>query len=168
MEIRPSGPGDRAALQALYPAAFPEEDLLPLLRALIGPPAVARSLVAVAGGQVVGHLAMTPCRVGESPVALLGPLAVFPRAQRRGVGRALVEAGLRQAAAAGEVLALVLGDPGYYARFGFRPELGVAPPHPLPEAWGPAWRSLPLADAPPPRGPLAVPPPWRPRALWAP
>jgi putative acetyltransferase len=62
----------------------------------------------------------------------------------------------------------VLGDPAYYARFGFRPERGVAPPFPIPEAWAEAWQGLALApDAPAPQGRLTVPAPWADPALWA-
>jgi len=70
--------------------------------------------------------------VGQDPVLALGPLAVRPDRQRHGVGSALMHAVLGAADALGEPLAALLGDPGYYCRFGF--ELSTAcqitPPRP--------------------------------------
>jgi predicted N-acetyltransferase YhbS len=52
---------------------------------------------------------------------LLGPLAVEPGLKGRGVGRALVHGGLDAARSAGHALVLLVGDPSYYAQFGFVP-----------------------------------------------
>jgi putative acetyltransferase len=62
----------------------------------------------------------------------LGPLSVRPDHQRRGVGSALMHAVLGAADALGEPLVALLGDPGYYSRFGFRPstEYQISPPKP--------------------------------------
>ncbi|MFI5925639.1 GNAT family N-acetyltransferase [Micromonospora sp. NPDC051543] len=99
----------------------------------------AYSLVAVdTDGLVVGHVVATRARVADAPVALgLGPLGVLPGWQRRGVGSALMHAVLGAADARDEALVVLLGHPGYYPRFGFRPavELGVTPPQP----WGPQY-----------------------------
>ncbi|MCF0096602.1 GNAT family N-acetyltransferase [Micromonospora sp. MH99] len=99
----------------------------------------AYSLVATdSDGQVVGHVVATRGRVGGEPVALgLGPLGVLPAWQRLGVGTALMHAVLGAADARDEPLVVLLGHPGYYPRFGFRPavELGVTPPQP----WGPQY-----------------------------
>ena len=43
-----------------------------------------------------------------------------PGAQKRGVGRLLVERALEELQKRGAVGCVVLGDPAYYARFGFR------------------------------------------------
>jgi putative acetyltransferase len=91
------------------------------------------SLVAIGpDGEVVGHVLCTRGWVGSAAVLALGPLAVRPDRQRRGVGLALVHTALGAADALGEPLVALLGDPGYYARFGFRPaeDHGVAPPRP--------------------------------------
>ena len=171
IEIRESRPGDLVAIAALYRRAFPEEDLLPLVRDLLDAPRGVLSLVGLAGASLAGHAAFTRCGVAGSgaAVALLGPLAVDPDRQGRGIGTALVQAGLARLEAAGAVRVLVLGDPAYYGRFGFAAEENVAPPYPLPEEWRGAWQSLGLGGAEPPgRGRLRVPEPWRRRALWAP
>jgi putative acetyltransferase len=177
--IRDGRPDDWPALERLYAAAFPEEDLAGLVRALLDSPAVAQALVAVTGepqpdpeagpDAVVGHLAVTACRLapGALPAALLGPLAVAPARQRQGLGGRLIEAGLERARRAGVGAVFVLGDPAYYGRFGFRAERSVAPPYPLPEAWEGAWQSLALAG-PPPHGTLVVPPLWLKPELWSP
>lgn len=170
MEIRESEAADRAAIEGLYPDAFPDEDLLPLIRGLLSDPATL-SLVAVAEGSLVGHVVFTSCGLdgASGGAALLGPLAVAPAWQRRGVGSALVRGGLERLARLGTTLVCVLGDPAYYGRFGFRREARVEPPYRLPEAWRDAWQSLALGGAAAPgAGRLVVPRPWRRRALWAP
>jgi predicted N-acetyltransferase YhbS len=67
----------------------------------------------------VGHAQFSRAWVGESPVALLGPIGVHPESQRRGIGSALVRAGLGEAGRRGEPAVILLGDPAYYGRFGF-------------------------------------------------
>ncbi|MEL6577827.1 MAG: hypothetical protein AAFQ81_18240, partial [Pseudomonadota bacterium] len=65
-------------------------------------------------------------------------------------------------AAQGVQQVFVLGDPGYYKRFGFRAETAVATPFPMPEDWAAGWQSLTLPGcAPLPAGTLLVPAPWR-------
>ncbi|WP_193188416.1 GNAT family N-acetyltransferase [Nisaea sediminum] len=169
IEIRESGQADVPAIEALYPAAFPEEDLLPLLRDLALETSGVFSLVALEDGDLVGHIAFTTCDIEgqrETP-ALLGPLAVSPSRQRRGIGSALVRAGLEKLAAGGVRKVLVLGDPRYYSRFGFTAEKNISPPYTLPEGWAEAWQSMVLGSAPLRlTGTLAVPRPWRVPAYW--
>ena len=170
-DIRESTPGDLSALRALYPAAFPDEDLVPLVEALLAEPAGVLSLVAIEDGVVAGHVVFADCSVtgGAARVALLGPLAVAPARQRQGIGRALVEAGLARLGSGGAAAVFVLGDPGYYGRFGFRTESDVKTPCPIPLEWAGAWQSIRLRDgAEPLTGTLAVPAPWQDPALWAP
>jgi len=126
--------------------------------------------VALAAGAVAGHVVFARCAVGDDPepVALLGPLAVAPAHQGRGLGSGLVRAGLDRMRGAGVARIFVLGDPAYYGRHGFAAERRVVPPYPLPEAWRDAWQSVRLDGAPPaPPGTLRVPVPWRRPALWA-
>ena len=168
-EIRGGTASDFGKIERLYPDAFPEEDLGPIVRALLQETPGTLSLVAVAGSELVGHIVFTSCRVGDAPVALLGPLAVATAWQRRGAGSALVREGLERLRAAGVSQVFVLGDPTYYRRFGFAPERSVATPCPIPEDWRDAWQSLSSkADTPKLRGTLTVPPAWADPALWAP
>lgn len=171
LETRESLPTDVASLEKLYPDAFPDEDLLPLVRALLRERPIVLSLVGIADRVLVAHALFTTCGIAGSPdkVALLGPLAVAPAWQRRGVGSAMVQAGLRRLEGAGADHVYVLGDPAYYGRFGFERDVGVTPPYPLPEEWRPAWQSLSLAGSQSRlHGELSVPQAWRQRSLWAP
>lgn len=169
--IRTGTADDLSRLAEVYAGAFPGEDLLPLVEALLAEGSAVISLVAVARGAVVGHILMTLCGVeGQSErVALLGPLAVVPDWQGRGVGSVLVAEGLRRVEAEGASRFQVLGDPAYYGRFGFRADTDVTTPYPIPAEWASAWQSLPLRDgAPAVKGKLVVPGPWREPSLWSP
>ncbi len=92
------------------------------------------SLVAEENGSIVGHVAFSPVRLSDGSEGWfgLGPVSVLPALQGKGVGHRLIVEGLdhlRQQGAAGCV---VLGDPAYYSRFGFRQDTGLtyagAPP----------------------------------------
>ena len=171
IEIRECLPSDIASIEKLYPDAFPDEDLLPLVRELLGEEPIVLSLVGIVDRALVGHVIFTTCSiVGRTDnVALLGPLAIAPAWQRQGIGSAIVRAGLRLLENAGTNQVYVLGDPAYYRRFGFEPDDRVTPPYHLPEEWRGAWQSLNLcSDKPPLYGKLSVPHPWRKQALWAP
>lgn len=86
------------------------------------------SLVAEDGGIPVGHLAASAGRVGpQGGWGLIGPLAVTPPRHRQGIGSALMTEALRRLRTTCRGAALV-GDPGYYRRFGFRPFPGLGIP----------------------------------------
>lgn len=93
------------------------------------------SLVADEDGAVVGHVVATRGHAGDRPALGIGPVAVRPDRQGRGVGSALMHALLGAAEARDEQLAVLLGEPAFYGRFGFGPaaDLGVGSPDP---AWG--------------------------------
>ena len=154
MIVRRERPSDSAAVAAVHRAAFPtpvEARLTDELREDAGfLPHL--SLVAVDGGDVVGHVLATRgwIELLGAPALGLGPLGVLPHRQRQGTGTVLVHALLAVAEAAGERLVALLGSPGYYARLGFAPaaELGVQSPDP---AWGGHFQARALAE-PPPRG----------------
>ena len=171
VEIRESLRSDIAAIESLYPEAFPDEDLLPVVRDLLHDPAIMTSLVGLVETAVVGHAIFTYCGIGESDVnaALLGPLAVAPKSQQRGIGSALVRAGLERMKGADVTVVCVLGDPAYYGRFGFVKDSLIEPPYPLPAEWSGAWQSLYLDDKNGQcAGILSVPPQWQQPALWVP
>ena len=134
MDIVESRPGDVARIEKLYRDAFPDEDLLPLVRELLNLGQSVSSLVGVHENALVGHICFTFCCVGkkENRVALLAPLAVGPTMQKRGIGSALVRAGFGHLKKSKISCVFVLGDPAYYNRFGFQREDKVAPPYPLP------------------------------------
>ncbi len=171
LEIRDSAEGDFDAIEMLYPEAFPEENLLPLVRDLLKDPTITASLVGTIESRIAAHAIFTYCGVAGSSVksALLGPLAVAPTWQRQGIGTALVRAGLQRVLNADVRLVCVLGDPAFYSRLGFARESSVEPPYRLPPEWDDAWQSQYLGDTRIPiAGKLSVPPQWLQPALWAP
>lgn len=81
------------------------------------------SLVAVedATGAIIGQITYSPAILanGDKGWVVLGPVAVEPKHQGEGIGRALIETGeaiMRERGAKGIT---VLGDPQIYSRFGF-------------------------------------------------
>ena len=119
------------------------------------------SLVAESQGQSLGHVISSYVDVepGGRRVLQVGPLAVVPSHQRRGIGSALMEGTIRRADERGEPLLLIEGNPRYYERFGFTrtDALGIEPP---PQALGPEYFMIrPLARYDPAfRGRAVYPP----------
>jgi len=79
------------------------------------------SFTARIGTLLVGSVRLSSIRIGESKALLLGPLAVEPAFRERGVGQALIARALKDAAAKGERLVILVGDEPYYGKSGFRP-----------------------------------------------
>ena len=131
MQVRDEEPDDAAAVRMVNEAAFGRPDEANLVVALQQAEAVICSLVVETEGQVAGHVMFSPAaldsHIDRRIIAALGPVAVLPERQGRGAGTALIRAGLERCRAAGYDLAIVLGHPGYYPRFGFRPSapLGI-------------------------------------------
>jgi predicted N-acetyltransferase YhbS len=76
-------------------------------------------LVAHDGRNVVGHVMAAPGLLGTREVLGVAPLSVAPERQGEGIGSALMQAVIERSAAQARPLLLLLGDPGYYERFGF-------------------------------------------------
>jgi putative acetyltransferase len=122
--VRPEQDGDRAAVRAVNAAAFASTAEADLVAALREQARQLVSLVAESGGVVVGHILFSPVTIdGRAGLKIMGlaPMAVSPEQQRRGVGTALVKAGLELCRQLGAGAAVVLGHPSYYPRFGFQP-----------------------------------------------
>lgn len=79
-------------------------------------------LVAEIDGRLVGHIAFSAVAISDGSHGWfgLGPVAVVPEMQKRGIGSALINAGLALLRKAGANGCVLLGEPGYYARFGFK------------------------------------------------
>jgi putative acetyltransferase len=126
MLIRPERASDIEAIRRVNIEAFADHPVSRqtehlIVEALRADGALAVSLVADVDDEVVGHIALSPAPVGEVTDGwlLVGPVAVLPRLQRRGIGSRLVEAGLAAARKAGALGCVLVGDPAYYGRFGF-------------------------------------------------
>lgn len=122
MLIRDRQPADDAAIASVVDAAFGGTGESRLVRALREAGLAAIDLIAVEEA-VVGHVLFSRLEVtidGRSLKSLaLAPVGVRPDRQRRGIGRALIRAGLDRARAEGWEAVVVLGDPAYYPQFGF-------------------------------------------------
>ena len=164
---------DISQVLQLYPKAFPDEDLRPVVAALLEPETDfdVLSMATFEDSELIAHVLFTICgtREVDQSGALLAPLGVTPSHQRRGLGASLVRAGLETLEASGTRQVFVLGDPAYYGRFGFRTESAVRPPYALPEEWEGAWQSILISGRTPlDEGPLFLPEPWMDPALWRP
>src|SRR5690625_2703 len=70
---------------------------------------------------LAGCIRYWPVRIGEAgqPALLLGPVAVHPTRQGEGIGALLIRETLARAEELGWERVILMGDPPYYARFGF-------------------------------------------------
>jgi len=122
MLIRAEKANDRTTVNAVNVSAFEtpfEANLVDALRKQAQPVV---SLVAEDSGEVVGHIMFSPVSLSGHPdlkVMGLAPMAVAPEHQQKGIGSALVLAGLEQCRQLGFAAVVVLGHPEYYPRFGF-------------------------------------------------
>jgi putative acetyltransferase len=121
IEIRSEHPADIDAIRDVNRHAFDQDQEGNIVDALRANGAVTLSLVAVEHGRVVGHIMYSPTHVGDVAGAALGPMAVLPEYQRRGIGSRLVEAGNDELTRAGCPYVVVVGHPAFYPRFGFQP-----------------------------------------------
>jgi putative acetyltransferase len=124
VEIRAERSGDAGAVRRIVEAAFKGKHEADLVDALRARGRFSIALVAEHGPNLAGFVLLTDATIEGSGLkprgAGLAPLAVRPAFQRRGIGAALVGAALERARAAGFGFVVLLGDPAYYRRFGFR------------------------------------------------
>lgn len=120
--IRPVRPEDRASITGIVEDAFAGPDEAKLVQQLSGDGDVVLELVAELDGALAGHILFSRLRVeGTSnfDAVALAPLSVASDHQGKGIGSALINAAHQQLRLMGETLSVVLGDPGYYGRFGY-------------------------------------------------
>jgi putative acetyltransferase len=136
--IRPERASDIEAIRAVNVAAFGRPghpaDEAGMVDALRANGKAVLSLVAEVDGVVVGHVMFSPVTFETASPALpavgLGPVGVRPERQGRGIGSALVRAGLDECRRLGYGSVFLVGWPAYYNRFGFQPAhlYGLRPP----------------------------------------
>lgn len=139
IQLRHEAADDIPAIEAITIAAFANAPHTShseqfIVRALRAANALTLSIVAEEQGQIVGHVALSPVAITDAHGQQatdwqgLGPIAVLPARQGQGIGSRLMRqalAELRDLHAAGCV---VLGEPAYYARFGFQAHAGLQLP----------------------------------------
>lgn len=122
LSLRPELPQDGEAIERLHERAFgPGRFARTAFRLREGAPSgTAFSFTAMVGTLLVGSVRLTPVWAGRAEALMLGPLAVDPAFEKRGIGAALIRRSLQGAREAGQGLVMLVGDEPYYARFGFR------------------------------------------------
>ena len=146
--VRVEAPGDVESVRAVLVAAFDGEAEAGLVETLRDSDAWLPdlSVVAVQDQSIIGYALLSRIVIAgdeDVPALALGPVAVLPEAQRRGIGTAMIRDTL--ARAPDERLVVVLGDPAFYRRFGFvaASALGIT------GAWmsfGDPWQALPRGE----------------------
>lgn len=135
VRIRSEEPSDAGEIEALIITAFraaahgnPTEHFI--VSALREAGQLAVSLVAEDDGAIVGHVAVSPVSVSSGTAGWygLGPLSVAPERQGQGIGSELARQALAQLRRQGAAGCVVLGEPGFYGRFGFRAEPALVLP----------------------------------------
>ena len=148
--IRPETTADADAIAALTTAAFlnaphTSQTEAFIVNALRRAGALSVSLVAEQGGELVGHVATSPVVIADGTPGWhgLGPISVLPDHQGKGIGSALVQAALQALREQGAAGIMLVGEPGYYRRFGFRNQPQLVYPDIPPEYF----MVLPFTDA---------------------
>ncbi len=124
MRVRNEVDSDAAAVHGVNFSAFDSPAEANLVDALRVQASAVVSLVAEVDSTVVGHIMFSPVSLSGHPglkIMGLAPMSVAPAHQNRGIGSALVRAGLEGCKDLGFGAVVVLGHPGYYPRFGFSP-----------------------------------------------
>jgi len=126
VSIRSEVQADVSAISEVTAAAFETLDISDhteqfVIAALRAAGALTISLVAERGGRVVGHIAFSPLRIsnGAQNWYGLGPVSVLPEYQRQGIGKALIEEGLKRLKERHAQGCCLVGHPQYYQKFGF-------------------------------------------------
>jgi predicted N-acetyltransferase YhbS len=158
ISVRTEAPDDAAGIDAVVSEAFVAEfgtaDEVELIRTMRerGELVADLTLVAELDGNIVGHIAFSEVTLDGLPSRGLGlgPVAVAPEVQMRGIGSLLISIALERAERAGWQFVVLLGHPSYYPRFGFRPAAAASITGDYGDHDG--WMARPLGDAVLPSG----------------
>ena len=114
---------ERLVVRSVNEAAFGRPEEANLVESLRSEGVILASIVAELEERIVGHILFSRMFIdadgGSIPAAALAPMAVLPKHQRQGIGGQLIRHGLDLLRRRGERIAIVLGHPDYYPRFGF-------------------------------------------------
>ncbi len=140
INIRKEQPRDAQSIHEVTVAAFleaPHTDHTEqfIVKALRESGALSISLVAEEEGNVVGHVALSPVTISDNTDSWygLGPISVLPNKQGKGIGSKLMSAAIQELKNIKAKGCVLLGDPDYYHRFGFKPREGLVLPGVPPE-----------------------------------
>ena len=122
MIIRKENESDIANITTVHNQAFNGLDEGKIVKNLRKSNSLTISLVAEANGKIIGHIAYSPIYSKNKETIGIGlaPVAVLSSHQKQGIGSQLIERGNEIALSKGFERIFVLGDPGYYCRFGFK------------------------------------------------
>lgn len=164
MTIRTATGKDGKAIQKIHLAAFAKEENEPVARLAIdllteNPTPPVLSLVSFTDDAITGHIAFSPLFIEKNKNwrgYILAPLAVAPEFQKQGVGRELIEEGIKRLVLLQTEMVFVYGDPGYYGRFDFTKELAAdyLPPYELEYPFG--WQALQIGKSSQPKLPAQL------------
>ncbi len=139
LQLRHETPGDIAAIEAVTVAAFADAPHTShteqfIVRALRAAKELTLSIIAEEQGRIVGHVALSPVTITNNTGHKiegwfgLGPISVLPQRQRQGIGSRLMKQALSELRGIHAAGCVLLGDPAYYARFGFQAHPGLQLP----------------------------------------
>lgn len=136
IEIRNEQNNEAASIEAVIVNAFanaPHTDNTEqlIVKKLRDANALTVSLVAESSGEIVGHVAISPVSIsgGAKNWFGLGPISVLPELQTKGIGSLLMNQALEKLKNLGASGCVLLGDPNYYSRFGFKNESSLVLPN---------------------------------------
>lgn len=135
INIRKEQPKDAQIIHDVTVAAFleaPHTDHTEqfIVKALRESGALSISLVAEDEGNVAGHVALSPITISDNTDNWygLGPISVLPNKQGKGIGSKLMRSALQELKNIKAKGCVLLGEPSYYHRFGFKPRVGLVLP----------------------------------------
>lgn len=147
LAVREERNEDIAEIRDVHEAAFGRDAEASLVDRLREDGLIVTSVVAAQAERIVANAVFSRLAAesasGLIKAVALAPVAVKPAFQRSGFGSAVVAYGLQICATRGYDLALVLGDPHYYNRFGFSSQAATTVRSPYSGA-GAAWMALEL------------------------
>jgi putative acetyltransferase len=132
--IRPERVEDHRAIydittRAFAPMPYADGDEQELIGKLREAGALALSLVAEKDGVLVGQVTFSPAFAADGSPGwyALGPVSVEPELKHQGIGSQLIRAGIARLSSKQAAGCVLVGNPAYYSRLGFRPFPALAP-----------------------------------------